>query len=151
VNPGRASIVLIGDEALSCAKNTPACACQSDFLRDHASEREEWRVGRDLRPQEEGLLHQHRARLEKEHKTHAMVSAGNTGAVVAAALFGLGRIESVQRPANRHRAAHAARERGHPGRGATSDCKPYHLHQFAMMGSIYARLVLHVERPRWGS
>ncbi len=34
--------------------------------------------------------------------------------------------------------------------GATSDCKPYHLYQFALMGSIYARLVLHVERPRVG-
>src|SRR6185436_6900767 len=38
------------------------------------------------------------ARLQKDHQTDALVSAGNTGAVVAAALFELGRIESIQRP-----------------------------------------------------
>jgi len=85
------------------------------------------------------------ARLEKERRTDAMVSAGNTGAVVAAALFGLGRIESVQRPAI---ATVLPTPQGNVvilDVGATSDCKPYHLHQFAMMGSIYARLELYYE------
>lgn len=90
------------------------------------------------------------ARLQKEHETDAMVSAGNTGAVVATALLGLGRIESVERPAI---ATILPTPQGSVvilDVGATSDCKPYHLFQFAMMGSIYARLVLHVERPRVG-
>ncbi len=90
------------------------------------------------------------ARLQKEGETDAMVSAGNTGAVVATALLGLGRIESVERPAI---ATILPTPQGSVvilDVGATSDCKPYHLCQFAMMGSIYARLVLHVERPRVG-
>jgi phosphate acyltransferase len=90
------------------------------------------------------------ARLQKEGETDAMVSAGNTGAVVATALLGLGRIESVERPAI---ATILPTPQGSVvilDVGATSDCKPYHLFQFAMMGSIYARLVLHVERPRVG-
>ncbi|TMQ64800.1 MAG: phosphate acyltransferase PlsX [Candidatus Eisenbacteria bacterium] len=90
------------------------------------------------------------ARLQKEHQTDALVSAGNTGAVVAAALFELGRIESIQRPAI---ATVLPTPQGNVvvlDVGATSDCKPYHLYQFALMGSIYARLVLHVERPRVG-
>jgi len=90
------------------------------------------------------------ARLQKDHETDALVSAGNTGAVVAAALFELGRIESIQRPAI---ATVLPTPQGNVvvlDVGATSDCKPLHLYQFALMGSIYARLVLHVERPRVG-
>jgi len=90
------------------------------------------------------------ARLQKDHETDALVSAGNTGAVVAAALLELGRIESIQRPAI---ATVLPTPQGNVvilDVGATSDCKPLHLYQFAMMGSIYARLVLRVERPRVG-
>ena len=90
------------------------------------------------------------ARLEREAETDALVSAGNTGAVVAASLLTLGRIESVERPAI---ATILPTPQGNVvilDVGATSDCKPLHLVQFAMMGSIYARLVLHVERPRVG-
>src|SRR3990172_6057437 len=85
------------------------------------------------------------ARLEKEQETDALVSAGNTGAVVATSLVTLGRIESVERPAI---ATILPTPQGNVvilDVGATSDCKPFHLVQFAMMGSIYARLVLHVE------
>jgi hypothetical protein len=90
------------------------------------------------------------ARLQKDHETDALVSAGNTGAVVAAALFEMGRIESIQRPAI---ATVLPTPQGNVvvlDVGATSDPKPIHLYQFALMGSIYARLVLHVERPRVG-
>jgi glycerol-3-phosphate acyltransferase PlsX len=90
------------------------------------------------------------AKLEKDRETDALVSAGNTGAVVAAALLTLGRIESVERPSI---ATILPTPQGNVvilDVGATSDFKPYHLVQFALMGSIYARLVLHVERPRVG-
>jgi glycerol-3-phosphate acyltransferase PlsX len=90
------------------------------------------------------------ARLERDRETDALVSPGNTGAVVAAALLTLGRVESVERPAI---ATILPTPQGSVvilDVGATSDCKPYHLVQFAAMGSIYARLVLHVERPRVG-
>jgi len=90
------------------------------------------------------------ARLQKEGQTDALVSAGNTGAVVASALLEMGRIEQIQRPAI---ATVLPTPQGNVvilDVGATSDCKPTHLYQFAMMGSIYARLVLGVERPRVG-
>jgi glycerol-3-phosphate acyltransferase PlsX len=90
------------------------------------------------------------ARLHKSGETDALVSAGNTGAVVAAALFEMGRIPHIQRPAI---ATVLPTPQGNVvilDVGATSDCKPSHLYQFAVMGSIYARLVLGIERPRVG-
>jgi glycerol-3-phosphate acyltransferase PlsX len=90
------------------------------------------------------------ARLHKAGETDAIVSAGNTGAVVAAGLIELGRIEQIQRPAI---ATVLPTPQGNVvilDVGATSDCKPAHLAQFAIMGSIYARLVLRIEKPRVG-
>jgi glycerol-3-phosphate acyltransferase PlsX len=90
------------------------------------------------------------ARLHKSGETDGIVSAGNTGAVVAAGLFELGRIEQIQRPAI---ATVLPTPQGNVvilDVGATSDCKPAHLAQFAIMGSIYARLVLRIEKPRVG-
>jgi glycerol-3-phosphate acyltransferase PlsX len=90
------------------------------------------------------------ARIAREGETDALVSAGNTGAVVAASLLTLGRVEGVERPAI---ATVLPTPQGNVvilDVGATSDCKPFHLVQFAMMGSIYARIVLGVERPRVG-
>jgi glycerol-3-phosphate acyltransferase PlsX len=148
---GAFEVVLIGDEAL-VREEAARLHVQSDLPSViHASERVEMgeSAATSVRKKKDSSINI-AARLEKEHKTHAMVSAGNTGAVVAAALFGLGRIESVQRPAI---ATVLPTPQGNVvilDVGATSDCKPYHLHQFAMMGSIYARLVLHVERPRVG-
>jgi glycerol-3-phosphate acyltransferase PlsX len=90
------------------------------------------------------------ARLHKSGETDAVVSAGNTGAVVASGLFEIGRIEQIQRPAI---ATVLPTPQGNVvilDVGATSDCKPSHLAQFAIMGSIYARLVLKIEKPRVG-
>ncbi len=90
------------------------------------------------------------ARLHKAGEVDAIVSAGNTGAVVASALFEIGRIEQIQRPAI---ATVLPTPQGNVvilDVGATSDCKPAHLAQFAIMGSIYARLVLKIEKPRVG-
>jgi glycerol-3-phosphate acyltransferase PlsX len=90
------------------------------------------------------------ARLHKAGEVDAVVSAGNTGAVVASGLFEIGRIEQIQRPAI---ATVLPTPQGNVvilDVGATSDCKPSHLAQFAIMGSIYARLVLKIEKPRVG-
>ena len=90
------------------------------------------------------------ARLHKSAEVDAVVSAGNTGAVVAAGLFEIGRIDQIQRPAI---ATVLPTPQGNVvilDVGATSDCKPAHLAQFAIMGSIYARLVLKIEKPRVG-
>jgi phosphate acyltransferase len=89
-------------------------------------------------------------RLVKEGKADAFVSAGNTGAAMVAALFGLGRLPGVERPAL---ATVFPTMKGHClilDVGANADCRASHLQQFAIMGERYARLVLDVKAPRVG-
>lgn len=80
----------------------------------------------------------------------AFVTAGNTGGAMASALFHLGRIRGVKRPA----LTGIFPVKG--GRcvvldiGANAECKPEYLLQFALMGSIYAEKILGVSRPRVG-
>ncbi|HEY3424203.1 MAG TPA: phosphate acyltransferase PlsX [Negativicutes bacterium] len=89
-------------------------------------------------------------RLVKEGLCDAVISAGSTGAAVAAALFGLGRIKGIERPT-------IATPIPNPNgitvlldSGANVDSKPKHLVQSAIMGSIYAQYVLHIEQPKVG-
>ncbi len=80
----------------------------------------------------------------------AVVSAGNTGAAMAASLLRLGRIEGIDRPAI---AAVLPTLRGRAilvDVGANVDCRPKHLLQFAVMGSAYANRVLGIANPRVG-
>ena len=89
-------------------------------------------------------------RLVKEGEADAVVSAGNTGAVVASALLQLGRLSGIDRPAL---SAHfPAGKNGVLALdvGANADCKPAYLVQFAHMGSIYMERVYGVKRPRVG-
>lgn len=90
-------------------------------------------------------------RLIKEDVADAFVSPGNTGAVMATALLTLGRIEGVSRPAI---TALFPTSAGKPtvvlDVGANTDCKPQHLSQFAVMGSVYASVVSRVDYPRVG-
>jgi glycerol-3-phosphate acyltransferase PlsX len=89
--------------------------------------------------------------LLKEGKADAFVSAGNTGAVLCAALFNLGKIDGVERPAlagilNFSRLAPALLLDA----GANADCRPSHLLQFAQLGNIYAQHILNIDSPRIG-
>lgn len=86
--------------------------------------------------------------LVREGVAGALVSAGNTGGVVAATTFALKRLPGAKR---------AGIAVGFPGRtghtvlmdaGANIDCKPIHLVQYAVMGCEYAREVFGVENPR---
>lgn len=89
-------------------------------------------------------------RLVREGKAGAFVSAGNTGAMLAGALFHLGRIPGVERPAI---ATVFPTMHGFTllvDVGANADCKPEYLAQFALMGSAYSEKVLGVSRPRVG-
>jgi len=88
--------------------------------------------------------------LVKKKEVGAVVSAGNTGALMAAGLFGLGRIPGVERPAI---AAIFPTPSGPIlllDMGANVDCKPKNLVQFAEMGSLYAEHVMHIDKPRVG-
>jgi len=90
--------------------------------------------------------------LIKTGDASAFISAGNTGAVVTAALFNLGKIEGVERPALCSLIDITATEQ--PclliDAGVNADCRPSHLVEFAHLGSIYARQILGIESPRVG-
>ena len=91
------------------------------------------------------------ARMVKEGEADAMLSAGNTGALMAAGLLVVGRIPGVDRPA----LAQTIPSTDDVGvlaldLGANVDARPEHLHMYAVMGSLYRRLVHGMERPRVG-
>jgi len=91
------------------------------------------------------------AEAVKNGEADACVSAGNTGALMAAGLFIVGRIDGIERPA----LAPTLPTVDGQGfvmldLGANSDAKPEHLAQFAIMGSIYAAKVRGIENPRVG-
>ncbi len=89
------------------------------------------------------------ARLVREKRADALVSAGNTGAVMAIARFALGTLPSVSRAAL---AAPFPTTRGSVAVildvGANVDSKVAHLVQFAIMGEIYSRIAFGTRRPR---
>jgi glycerol-3-phosphate acyltransferase PlsX len=89
--------------------------------------------------------------LLKEGKADAFISAGNTGAVLCAALFGLGKVEGIERPAL---ASIISLNRYSPAllldAGANADCRPSHLLQFAQLGDIYTKNIFGIESPRIG-
>ena len=88
--------------------------------------------------------------LQKKDKIDAFVSAGNTGAFVAFATLGLGRLKNVKKPGL------ATFFPTKDGRflvidvGANADAKPEHLFQFGVMGSIYAEWIMKIQSPRVG-
>jgi glycerol-3-phosphate acyltransferase PlsX len=90
--------------------------------------------------------------LVKKGEALAVYSAGNSGAVMASAIFRLGRLSGIDRPAIG--ALFPTKDPGQPvlvlDVGANMDCKPAYLHQFALLGNIYSRDVLQVSSPRIG-
>lgn len=147
-NPAR--LVLLGDEAqiapMLAAVHLPEGAC----TLVHA-------------PQVIGM-HEHPTRALKEKqqssiaigfhllasgKTDAFISAGNTGAMLVGALYSVKALEGVLRPTI---ATIIPKENGATGLlldvGLNSDCKPEHLNQFALMGSVYAQNILGIDNPR---
>jgi glycerol-3-phosphate acyltransferase PlsX len=88
------------------------------------------------------------ARLVKEGRADAFVSAGNTGAAMAAALLVCGRVEGVKRPAIAVILPSGKDDFVLVDAGANADCKPEYLPQFAVMGSVYAEHVLGKHKPR---
>jgi glycerol-3-phosphate acyltransferase PlsX len=89
-------------------------------------------------------------RLVKEKKGEAVISAGNTGAQMVAALFGLGRLQGISRPAIGTIMPGLSGPKLLLDAGANTDCKPENLLQFAEMGSVYAEKILGISTPRIG-
>jgi phosphate acyltransferase len=88
--------------------------------------------------------------LVKQGKADAVVSAGNSGATLAAGILILGRLEGVERPGI------ASIFPGHKEPvvlmdvGANVDCRPFHLFQFGVMADAFCRVCLGVDSPRIG-
>jgi len=76
------------------------------------------------------------------------VSAGNSGAIMAAALFGLKRIEGISRPAIGSRIPGGDGEAFLLDVGANAECEPKNLRDFALMGAVYAEKLMGKTRPR---
>ena len=88
--------------------------------------------------------------LVRDGSAAAAVSAGNSGAVLAAAIFTLRRIRGVDRPAFGGVLPSATGQTLVLDLGANTDCKPPYLLQFAVMGSAYMQSVFGVANPRVG-
>jgi glycerol-3-phosphate acyltransferase PlsX len=90
--------------------------------------------------------------LVRTGNAQGVVTAGNSGAAMAFAIFTLGRIGLVERPAIATLQPNVAKGTitvlldG----GGNVDCKPVHLAQFAIMGSAFAKCALDIETPRVG-
>jgi glycerol-3-phosphate acyltransferase PlsX len=91
------------------------------------------------------------AQLVRDGEAQALVSAGNTGAVMMTSKLVTGTLHDVDRPAL------AAVLPTVTGRGtvildvgANAECKPIHLYQFGIMGALYSRFIVGVHRPRVG-
>src|SRR5262249_4661889 len=90
------------------------------------------------------------ASLVARGEAAALFSAGHTGATVLAAHGAFGMLPGVDRPA----LAATVPTRGRPAVlldvGASVECRPQHLLQFAVMGSVYARVAFGIDKPRIG-
>ncbi|MDP9698537.1 MULTISPECIES: phosphate acyltransferase PlsX [Paenibacillus] len=145
-------IVLVGDEAkieplLSQSGTRPA-----NLSVRHASEV----IGSDDEPVKAVRRKKDSSmvvagRMVKEKEADAMISAGNTGALMTAGLLVVGRMDGIERPA----LAPMIPTMDDVGvlaldLGANMDAKPEHLAQYALMGSLYRQKVQGIASPRVG-
>ena len=89
-------------------------------------------------------------KIVRDGEADAFVTAGNTGAVLAAAIFILKRIKNVKRPALTAVYPSVIGNVVAADVGANADCKPEYLVQFGIMASLYAELVFGISEPRVG-
>ncbi len=138
------SVLLVGDPArLGDTGGLPVLAA-SEVIEMHED------PARSVRTKKDSSLVR-AAEAVRDGRASAMVSAGNTGATMASALFRMGRIKGVARPAI---ATVIPVPGGDPtillDAGANAECSAAWLVQFAQMGSVLSRLRFGVEKPRVG-
>jgi glycerol-3-phosphate acyltransferase PlsX len=88
--------------------------------------------------------------MMKRGEVDAVVSAGNSGAMMATGMFVMGTLAQVGRPAILIVVPSLKRGTVIIDAGANVDCKPRHLVQFGLMGAIYAERILSIRNPRVG-
>jgi phosphate acyltransferase len=145
------SIILVGDRDLLTAELAQHNTSGLDITIKHASEV----VGMHdsasdaIRKKKDSSIRV-AFELVKAGEADAVVSAGNSGATMAAGMFVLKRLNGIDRPAI---AQVFPTLLGHTvilDIGGNVDCKPVHLVQFAIMGEVYARHVLGIKKPLVG-
>ena len=146
-----AEIVLVGDEKLLRSELDKYRTAGLPITICHASQRVEMHESpvSVLRKKKDSSIVV-ATKLVRDEKASAVVSAGHTGAAMAASLLILGPVKGVERPAI---AAILPTLEGVAVMldvGANVDCKPKHLYQFAIMGHAYAVKMLQKENPRIG-
>ncbi len=149
----RVQPILVGDRAAIEAELVRLEATGLDLEIVHTAEKVEMSEhGADsFRKKRDSSLNV-ATRLVRDGAAMGVISMGNTGAMVASSLINMGRIPGVSRPAL---AAPIPTGGEVPitlvlDVGATADCKPVNLLQFAILGEVYMRLTLNLERPRVG-
>lgn len=149
--PGRFSVTLVGDESEIRPALQRAGASGLDIEVVHAAGQVDMGEKATTAARRRGNTSIGVAtQMHKDGKLDAIFSAGNTGAVVATALLGLGRLESVSRPALAVFMPNPAGGTVVLDVGANAECKASYLVQFAHMGAVYARYLLGRENPRVG-
>ncbi|PYE52240.1 phosphate acyltransferase PlsX [Paenibacillus barcinonensis] len=145
-------IVLVGDEAQLEPLLSQSGARPANLSVRHASEvigAEDEPVRAVRRKKDSSMVVA--GRMVKEREADAMISAGNTGALMTAGLLVVGRMEGIERPA----LAPMIPTMDDVGvlaldLGANMDAKPEHLAQYALMGSLYRQKVQGIASPRVG-
>lgn len=144
-------ICLVGDETAIQAE-LDRCESVSDKIRiRHASEvvAMDEAPARAVRRKRDSSIGR-AVEMVKNGEADALVSAGNTGAVVAAATLKLRTLKGVSRPAIAAVMPTQLRPFVLVDAGANLDCEPALLRQFAVMGSIYSHAILGAESPTVG-
>jgi len=147
-------LILVGDQEILRAEITAAqCENQERLIIQHASEQVmmDESPAKALRNKKDSSMRV-AINLVKEGKAQAVVSAGNTGALMATAHFVLKTISGVDRPAiiaalptwDEHKEVHVL------DLGANVDSTAKQLHQFAVMGSLLVKAVNNISQPRIG-
>lgn len=144
-------VILVGDEKLLRSELHKHNASSLPITICHASQRVEMHESpvSVLRKKKDASIIV-AVNLVRDGKASAVVSAGHTGATMAASLFLLGPVKGVERPAIATILPTLEGVAIMLDVGANVDCKPKHLFQFAIMGHAYAVKMLQKENPRIG-
>jgi phosphate acyltransferase len=143
-------IILVGDELKIQAEAARHGGLPAGVTLHHASEvitthEEPTRAVRSKKDASMNVA----ARLVKEGQADAMVTAGSTGAAVVVGTLGIGRMKGIERPALGTIFPTVGQNPVFVlDVGATPDCRPEWLVQFALMGNVYAKLILGLKSPR---
>jgi glycerol-3-phosphate acyltransferase PlsX len=148
--PGRFSLTLVGDQTEIRAALKRARVSESQVRIVHAAEKVDMAAKAAAAARKAGTSLGVLTQLHKERELDAIFSAGNTGAVVASALLGLGRLEGVSRPALAAFIPNADKGTVVLDVGANAEVKAPWLVQFAHMGACYARFLLESQDVRVG-